>query len=163
MFVHHNATTEKIVRCSSIITTLLRRLLDVRASQRHYRKRCQMFVYHNALQEVCQMFVHHYATTGKVVRCSCIITPLQRRLLDVRASQRHYRKCCQMFVLHNALIGKVVRCSYILTPLLERLLDVRASQRHCRNGWQMFVFHNATIGKVVRCSCIIPHLHKEGC
>ena len=45
-----------------------------------------MFIYHSAILEGFLMFVHHNATIGKVVICSCIITPLQRRLLDVRAS-----------------------------------------------------------------------------
>ena len=61
--------------------------------------------------------MYHNALIGKVVRCSCIITPLLERLLDVRVSYRSYREGGLMFIYDNTPIGKVVRCSYIITSL----------------------------------------------
>ena len=103
MFVYHNSTLGKVDRCLCIITLQqelclmfvyhcapIGSLLDVRVSQLHYMKvvRCSYintFLYGRLLDvrisirfymEGCQSFVYHSAPIGKVVRCSCIITPL---------------------------------------------------------------------------------------
>ena len=63
MFVYHNATIVKVVRCSCTIALLLGKL--------------DMFVYHSVPLGKCSwIYIAHNALIGKVVICSHIITPL---------------------------------------------------------------------------------------